>query len=395
MDLKSRLSGLDGLRGIAALSVLLFHLWLYARVDPPAGAASGLPDWAWSSMRWGLILFFVLSGFLLYRPWLASGRDGTRPDLWRYARSRAARVLPAYYLALAGSVLLLWESGTVPGVRLPGAESLPLFVFFAQNFSSGSLLTLDPPMWTLAVEVSFYVVLPLLGIASLRIGHRRRTWLPIGLLAAGMAWSWIVSANGGPLVLTKVLPAMLPFFAAGMLAATLLQDREPDARCRRLLGFGALAGVVVQLGVERLLPSLVSLLHDLPIALSCAALIVLASSQQAPKLLRSRALIGLGTVSYGLYLWHVPVIWWLRSRGLLPLDPVAALPVVLAPSLVLATLSWFCIERPAIVWARHRREVRLVRRPAFVWRWSVCPGGHRRPAPAGPSLAPVKAVRPS
>jgi peptidoglycan/LPS O-acetylase OafA/YrhL len=354
-----RSSGIDGLRGLAALSVLLFHLWLYARVAPPATGASGAADWVFSSMRWGLLLFFVLSGFLLYRPWLEATETSERPDLWRYVRSRAARILPAYYLALAGSFALLWGAGAVPGVRLPSGESLPLFLAFAQNFSRDSVLTLDPPMWTLAVEVSFYAVLPLLGMAAMRLGRRRRILLPISLIAFGLAWSWIVSATGSFLPLTKVLPAMLPFFGIGMLAATLARNRPVDAGRARLLGLIAACALGLQVAAQLLLPSgLAGALHDLPAAVCFGAIVVLAYSAHSPRVLSWRPLTRLGTISYGVYLWHVPVLWWLRARGLLPLDPVPALPVVLVPSLALATISWVCVERPAIAWARRRRVSR-------------------------------------
>jgi len=350
-----RKTGIDGLRGIAALSVLLFHLWLYARAAPPAVAVNGPWDWVWSNLRWGLILFFVLSGYLLYWAWIRAAAHGKRPDTWRYARSRVARVLPAYYLALVGSVLLLWEAGSVPGVRLPSAESLPLFLVFAQNFSGGSLLTLDPPMWTLAVEVSFYVALPVIGLAAFHLGSNRRIWLPIGLLAFGLAWGWGVSATGGPLTMTKVLPAMLPFFATGMLAATLAGGHQVGKGVARLLGLMAAAGLAIEVSAGLLFPTwLNGALHDIPIATSCAALVVLATSDRCPKVLRWKPLVSLGVVSYGLYLWHVPVLWWLRSRGLLPLDPILALPVVLIPSLGLATTSWLVVERPAIAWAKRR-----------------------------------------
>jgi peptidoglycan/LPS O-acetylase OafA/YrhL len=355
----ARSSGIDGLRGLAALSVLLFHLWLYARVAPPAGAATGAADWLFSSMRWGLLLFFVLSGFLLYRPWLAAGDGSGPPDLWRYVRSRAARVLPAYYLAVAGSVLLLWGSDAVPGVRLPSAESLPLFLVFAQNFSADSVLTLDPPLWTLAVEVSFYAVLPALGLAAMRLGRRHRIWLPISLIGAGLLWSSMVSATGSFLPLTKVLPAMLPFFGIGMLAATLARDRSIDARRARWLAGLAAVALAAQFGAQLLLPGTISgALHDLPAATCFAAIVSLAGSAHSPRALSWGPVTRIGTVSYGLYLWHVPVLWWLRARGLLPLDPILALPVVLAPSLLLATLSWRYVERPMIAWARRKRPSR-------------------------------------
>lgn len=74
--LGQRDGGLDLLRGVAALSVVLFHLWLYAQPAPPA-VAHGLTDGLWSAGRLGLVLFFVLSGYLLYRPWVRARRNGT------------------------------------------------------------------------------------------------------------------------------------------------------------------------------------------------------------------------------------------------------------------------------------------------------------------------------
>ena len=358
---RGRLSGIDGLRGIAALSVLLFHLWLYARVSPPAGAVSGVADWAWSSMRWGLILFFVLSGFLLYRPWLAAGRGGARPDLRRYARSRAARILPAYYLALAASVLLLWGSGAVPGVRLPSTESLPLFLVFAQNFSGGSLLTLDPPMWTLAVEVSFYLALPLLGLAALRIGRDRRA------LASGRP-----DRARHDLELGRERhrgPADADQGAAG--DAAVLRDRD----ARRDAAGGPRAGNVRPAACSRWAPS-PAWRPSSPSSGCCPTSPLRCTSFPSPRAAprsscwrarsRLRGCCAAGRCGR-----------WARSptastsgtsrccggcarRGLLPLDPVAALPVVLLPSLALATLSWFWIERPAIAWARRVRSERLV-----------------------------------
>lgn len=350
----ARSSGIDGLRGLAAASVVLFHLWLYARVSPPATSAHGLANLLWSDLRWGLILFFVLSGFLLYRPWLVAAERGTTPDVWRYVRTRAARILPAYYLALAGSVLLLWGAGSVPGVRLPVDEGVALFLVFGQNFSSGSLLTLDPPMWTLTVEVSFYLLLPILGLALIRLPRARGLVLPVGLLLFGLAWSWVVSIAGGPLVLTKVLPAMLPFFAIGMIASTLAQRMAITSRGHRILTASAGVALASQFAGGYLLsPSVLALAHDLPVAIAFAALVVIASSSRCPRALQWRPVVGLGTISYGLYLWHVPVIWWLRARGLLPLDPIAALPAVLVPSLALALASWLLVERPIITWARR------------------------------------------
>ena len=143
-----RLSSLDGLRGLAALTVFLFHGWLYTMPRPDASDRSSLGDYAAHELRLGLVAFFVLSGFLLSRPWFAAALEGRRPpDVLRYARSRIARIAPAYYAALAGSIILLWGLSGTPGLRLPPAAELPLFFVFAQNVSPSSVMKLNPPMW--------------------------------------------------------------------------------------------------------------------------------------------------------------------------------------------------------------------------------------------------------
>ncbi len=169
-----RSSAIDGARGLAALSVLLFHAWLYTRVDVSASARETTLDYALHEGRLGLVLFFVLSGFLLWRPFVAAARGRRpRPGTREYLVRRGARVLPAYYLALAGSLVLLWGASETPGVRLPPAELLPHFLVFAQNFNPATVMKLDPPMWTLAVEVSFYLLLPLLAPLALLLPRTR------------------------------------------------------------------------------------------------------------------------------------------------------------------------------------------------------------------------------
>jgi peptidoglycan/LPS O-acetylase OafA/YrhL len=362
---QARHSALDGLRGVAALSVLLFHLWLYARVSPGPGGAMNVADWAWSSARLGLVLFFVVSGFLLYRPWLEATLDGgPAPSLWRYLRSRAARILPAYYVALAGSMVLVLGLSSTPGVRLPSGDSLPLFLVFAQNLSPASLLTLDPPMWTLGVEVSFYLVLPLIGLAAMRFGGGRRLQaaVPLALIGAGLLWN-ATTAHTGPL--SKVLPALLPFFAIGMLAALYRLDREIGRNEGRLLLLFAVATIAAEVATQIAIPQITGLTHGLLAACGFAALAILASSRWAPRVLSRPAVAGLGTISYGIYLWNLPLLWWLRGHDLLPLHPVLALPIVLALTLPVATASWFLIERPAIAWARrpHRAAIFSARWP--------------------------------
>ena len=325
----------------------------------PSTAQAGLGDFAWSQGRLGYVLFFTLSGFLLYLPWVRSVHSGGEPpDVKKYLRRRAARILPAYYVALAASILLLYPIAGTPGLRLPPADSLPLFFVFGQNFTAATALKLDPPMWTLAVEVTYYLALPLLGLLTVGLAARRsRLTVPVALIAAGVVWNALVVALAWPLPATKVLPAMLPYFGVGMAAAVLWGTVSLSAGQgkRLLLGAGGLllADLVLHSG---LFPgALVRTLLDLPAAAGFAVIVaVAAASVLRLRVLDSRVVAAAGTISYGVYLWNVPVLLVLRSMGLLPLNVWAALPIVTAVSIGLGALSWFTVERPAIAWGRGR-----------------------------------------
>jgi peptidoglycan/LPS O-acetylase OafA/YrhL len=375
----ARSTALDALRGVAALGVFVFHAWLYSLPVPSAGAREGLGDFVLHELRLGLVLFFVLSGFLLYGPWVAASL-GRRPAPapGEYARRRAARILPAYYVALIGSIALLWPLDGTPGVRLPPADGLPLFAIFAQNATGPTVMKLNPPMWTLAVEVSFYAVLPFLGWAALRLGRRRaaQSLLPLALIAAGVAFNAWLAAERPGLPYAKSLPAMLPYFAFGMLAAIAVHGRRLPAP-RLLAAAGALlvAGDAVWHALRDAAgtPADLSIVvRDVPAAAGFALVIAAVASAAATRTASAgalRPLAALGVVSYGFYLWHVPVLLWLRGHGLLPLDPVGAAVVGGAVSLALAAGSWRFVERPAIAWARVPASQRWVVPRHVVDRW--------------------------
>ncbi len=355
----ARSAELDGLRALAALSVFGFHAWLYTRAIPVAVGRSTATDYVLHELRLGLVLFFVLSGFLLYRPWVAAALSGRpAPSLRRYALRRAMRVAPAYYVAVLASVALLWNLGSSPGVRLPSGESLPLFAVFAQNFSGGTLMTLNPPTWTLAVEVTFYVALPLLGALAVRgRGTRRRQALvPLLMLLGGLATNATLAAYPSN-TWSKTLPALLPYFALGMLAAVLVHGRRCGPRAQRLLLAGGLTAVLA----DALLWSLplgadaTPFLHTVRDVLAGAGFAVIVGAVAAgPPLRAVSALASLGTISYGLYLWHVPLLVWARARGFVALNPLAATAAVLPASALVAAASWRWVERPALAWARGR-----------------------------------------
>ncbi|CAB4928724.1 unannotated protein [freshwater metagenome] len=358
-----RSAALDGLRALAALTVFGFHAWLYTRstVDASAARDASLGDQIAAELRIGLVLFFVLSGFLLFRPWVAARLGaGLAPRPATYAAHRIGRIVPAYWLAIVGSVALLWPLEGEPGVRLPLSEDLPLFFVFGQNFSRDTIMRLDPPMWTLAVEASFYLVLPLLGWVALRVARTRigQSIVPISALALGVAFNVWLAQRAPSIMLGKSLLAMLPYFAIGMLAAVLVYGRTPGRRAAALLAIGGLALVLLDGWLHARAAPGTQLAHvlksvrDLPAAVGCAAIVALATTRP-PRVLAARPLAAAGLVSYGLYLWHVPVLLWLRAHGLLPQHTWGAVLVGLPVSLALAALSWRLVERPAIAWCRR------------------------------------------
>ena len=181
--MRVRNHALDGLRGLAALGVLTLHVWMFTVQG--AHGRNELVSLLTGELRLGVVLFFVLSGYLLAGPWVASAlEDRPKPRLGRFAIKRAARIVPAYWVAMVGSFWLLAGSGHDFEVS---AGQLPLFAAFGQNYVASAAGRLDPPMWSLVVEVSFYAVLPLAGWLLVRAARRGGWW---SSAAAWRASAW-------------------------------------------------------------------------------------------------------------------------------------------------------------------------------------------------------------
>jgi peptidoglycan/LPS O-acetylase OafA/YrhL len=355
-----RLDALDGLRGLAALGVLVLHVWMFSYGDlhkPPKGWL----DFTLGELRLGVQLFFVLSGFLIFRPFVAAALDGARrmPSLSRYAIRRAARILPGYWLALGGSYLLLRHLDHPMQVD---AAQLPVFLVFAQNHFEETIKHLDPPMWTLAIEVSFYAVLPIAGVLAIKACNKSRLRLALLTLmvAAGGALATILAyTHAWPQTLsTSLLPHLLEF-GAGMTVAVVLHGRTLDRRAAAALALAGVAAIVANsywhaLGIGS--KDLRNLVGDAPgIAGIAIVLAVLVAGPWRATLLARGPAKWLGTISYGVYLIHFPVIVGLRMTGHWPLGDQLGhqLLAVMVVTLPAATLSWFLVERPAIAWARR------------------------------------------
>jgi peptidoglycan/LPS O-acetylase OafA/YrhL len=302
--------------------VLAFHAWLY-RPGAPPGPRDALGDHVLFELCRGLVLFFVLSGFLLYRP-IADWR--------RFALRRCARLAPAYYVCIVACVLVF---GAPAG--------LPLFAVFAQNYSATTVMQLNPVTWTLCVEMAFYVVLPLLAV-------RRSAFVPLALIGVTLAWSEV--ADG--FLAGKLLPAWIGHFALGMLVAV-WAERRPALGPRATAGLVAAGAALVVLDGwwhETAVPDAFvrAGLANLPAGAGFALIVAAAVAGRGPAVawLRARALVAVGVVSYGVYLWHVPLLLAAREAGVLPSSWAGRLALIAPLALALGALSWRLIERPSI-----------------------------------------------
>src|SRR3954462_2213171 len=320
-----RAAGLDGLRAVAALSVLCFHTWLYGFDEPSAVVRSSVFDKVAFELRLGLIFFFVLSGYLLYRGFARAALTGEgRVDVRRYARRRVARIVPAYWVATIGAIALLWPASGTPGVRLPAASDLPLFAVFGQNYSLDTIMRVNPVTWTLCVEAAFYVLLPLLGAVAWRLGPRargRQALLVGSLIPLGLVWNQLVHDNGWNILASKALPAYLPYFAFGMLLALWAERRAergaPELSSRSTAAVVACGvAIVVANGywhataAPRAVNASLAVLADIPAGLGFALIVAgaVAGAGPAVRWMGVRPLAWVGLVSYGVYMWHVPLI---------------------------------------------------------------------------------------
>ncbi len=369
-----RWPALTGLRGIAALAVLLFHAFILAGKPPTVPAPLA---WLFSAGWSGVDIFFTLSAFLLTIPFVRTeSTRGVEPSLRVYGQHRGLRILPAFY----AQATILIALGLL-GLGVTGGWSEPTWAAIFANlfFLYGALPefgAMVPPWWTLPVELGFYLLLPLFAKC---LRPRRWGWLLLGIAASLAYRFWLMNAGltrTEEIAWVEHLPGRLHQFLIGMLAAyafARLQARAalPGARAADLLA--ACAAVLFVL-----LPALGLLVSDhafdgVPVRdplLLCwhvlasvvVALLLIALAAGAPRVGRvfsSAPARAVGLISYSLYLWHFPVLLAVReSLGYASAreDFWAFLFYGLLFSLIVAAASWWLIERPAQRW---RRQVEL------------------------------------
>ena len=382
----------DGYRAFAILGIVIFHVLINAGVVVRAGGSLG------GQLIWGfgpqlVDVLFIVSGFVVYLPTVAQkGRFGSASA---YAIRRGARLFPAYWLSL---VIMLLIMASQPGIPMPDFGNL------ASNFSGQQTLIqmadsmnkigfgFDTPLWTLTLEVGFYIVLPFiaaayfrrpfvgLAIALLIAVFWRELWLHIGDVESWFGFD-IGIRRALELHFNSInqLPSWAFSFASGMTGAWIYvraherwnRDRIEHVAKRVLVPAALLFALFVYLAGRKaigfdpngILPnilaresSLISIGYTASLATAMLALCMSPARLQVPfahPLVRK-----LGDISYGVYLIQVPILWILVFHTHFVTDGslkavILWMAAVIPASLLYGYLSARLVEQPIRRWA-HR-----------------------------------------
>lgn len=366
---------LDGYRALAALMVVLTHIATTTNsVDGVLGRVLGRFDF-------GVPLFFLMSGFLLYRPWARTALEGrAAPGLRRYSVRRAARILPLYWVVVLTTLLALPEIRSASPLQWVTHLTTLQIYFPTEHLLEGLTQT-----WSLCTEISFYVALPLIG--RLALGRRQRSldeaWrrqLLMLVVLVAIAWAFtLVRVTTGLLPGQSGfwLPGYLDWFAAGMgLALVEVRSRLPHpprlVTTTQAVGRDQASSLAIAIAVFAVActPVAGSYLftpntawenvskHLLYLVAAFFLLLpgILGERRGWNALMSSSGPHRLGLVSYGVFLWHVMLI-----RLLLPVLGIAVFTghamllasVVIPTAIVVSTVTYVVVERPAQRWA-HR-----------------------------------------
>jgi peptidoglycan/LPS O-acetylase OafA/YrhL len=378
MELASgrRIATIDGMRGLAIVLVVWYHVWetcWQPSVIPFVNVSlQPIVETGWL----GVELFFFISGFVLMLP-IARDRLLDKPlPSWRtFFEKRVLKIVPSYVLCIA--VLLALGVQSFPSVSAE-VRDVVFHLLFVHNWFSVSYWTIDGAMWSLGVEIQFYVIFPLLAIAFVRAP----VIVAAAMIAVANAWRiWALSVNHYFLAQREAqLPAYLDLFAIGMLCAfgyVYLALRRPEIT-RHAWAFSALmvAGLVA---FWFLAANCYDIAHTQPewpepwkvehrslvgLTFAGVALGSLFAFPLVQRMLANPVLLFLAAISYNLYLWHQPIVYAFLGHHVPPyatIDPhddrvwmrnffLMTIPA----SILVATLVTYAFERPIM---------RLRRRP--------------------------------
>lgn len=301
-----RIAGLDGIRGLAALYVVLYHIFQRAW---PGAAAAHAPLWAgWLGYgRFAVVVFITLSGFSLA---LGPARSGWRfPSIREFARRRAWRILPPYWAALGFSLFMVWFVVAQPGWAVPNGRSVVVYGLLVQDAVTAGIP--NRAFWSIAIEAQLYVVLPLLLLLVRRVSALAMVAVVAAIVVTlGFLGPHVPFINSA---LLQYTPDLAVLFAVGVLAAGIVNASE-RVRSQPWAWYALAAFVPVFLliavkGTGWSNRNLFWLDLALGPAIGCL-LAAIATSRPRPviRFLNTRPLRSLGSFSYSLYLTHLPIV---------------------------------------------------------------------------------------
>jgi peptidoglycan/LPS O-acetylase OafA/YrhL len=355
------LPAVEGMRACAAVGVVVTH------VAFQTGHSGGITGRLFGRFDLAVAVFFGLSGFLLWRGHAAAAR-GLRsvPPTGHYLRSRIVRIMPGYLVAVVVILSLLPDAKADLTVWLANLSLTQIYV--PLTLTAG--LT---QMWSLSVEVAFYLVLPFLALLARRLPVRARIPAIAAMAVASFGWALIPFAAPYGINPLNWPPAFFSWFAAGMLLAelTVTEVGWPHRLARRRVVMAVVVVVAFVVaasplaGPEGLTPGTISqfIVKTVMGAVVAAALIaplVLDRPDTPHRLLGNTTMVTLGRWSYGLFVWHLaalamvfPIIGEFAFNGHMPV--VLVLTVVFG--FAIAAVSYALIESPCRV-ALRRWEFR-------------------------------------
>ena len=352
--IRSFLPAVEGMRACAAMGVVVTH------VAFQTGHSSGVAGRLFGRFDLAVAVFFALSGFLLWRGHAAAARDlGSRPRTGHYLRSRVVRIMPAYVVAVIVILTLLPDADHAS--RTVWLANLTLTQIYVPLTLTGGLTQ----MWSLSVEVSFYLALPVLALLARRLPVRARAWAIAALAALSLAWGWVPLHGGYGINPLNWPPAFFSWFAAGMLLAEWaysgvgLPVRLAQKKAGRVFMAviavsaylvaasplagpeGLVPGTATQFAVKTALGSLV--------AFALVAPLVLDRPDTPHRVLGTTGMVTLGRWSYGLFIWHLAALAMVFPvLGTFPFT--GRMPIVLVSTLIfgwaIAAVSYGLVESP-------------------------------------------------
>lgn len=318
----------DALRAAAILLVFSFHLVLHTR---PAVGTHSLTLWFLGVL--GVNCFFVLTGFLLGRPFMAAllNEKVRMPSFRQFYLRRLLRIYPLYLFALMVTAVCL----SIFTGRAPATGNIVAHVFFLQGLFPQYVDSIDSPMWTMGIDVSFYLLLPVAMWVLARVLHGAQKSSRIGMLTgllivlagASIAYRFTqlthhpsaLFDSSASLVYVRNVFGMLTAFAGGLGVALLAEAKITPSRSAAGLAVAvgavlAILGFLLRLDAN-LAPTTsaivrVSIMDPLAAVASCLILFGLVNGNYANvrAFTNSNVVQGTAALSYGIYLFHAPII---------------------------------------------------------------------------------------